>query len=67
MAKKIGDIVIFHQRVYGPKYRPYYDAYKGHKFQVVSLHEGGHVGLVCVGGNVEVDGCVHDDDLIVVG
>lgn len=60
----VGMSVCFRSKVFGPKYTPYYDAYKGHTFRVVAVHEGDHIELVCTSDpSVIVQGCVHDDEL----
>lgn len=60
----VGMDVYFRTKVFAPPYTPYYDAYRGHKFNVVALHEGGHVELKCISDpSVVVAGYVHDDEL----
>ena len=62
----LGMEVYFRSKVFeptGPWY-PYYEAYKGHKFQVTGVYEGDHIGLVCISDpTVVVQGHVHDDEL----
>jgi hypothetical protein len=60
---KLGDIVIFKDKVYGPAYAPYYDEYKGHTFIVTGFFEGGHVGVKCTTSTTIEDFCCHDDEL----
>jgi hypothetical protein len=60
---KIGQHVTFHPKVFKPPYTPYYDEYEGHTFQIIALHEGGHIELKCVSGDVKVAGYVHSDVL----
>ena len=63
----IGSKVVFSDKVFHHPYTPYYDAYKGHTFEVVAFHEGGHVQLKCVSdASVVVKGCPHDDELVAV-
>ena len=40
--------VCFRSKVFEGSYVPYYDAYKGHHFEVVAVHEGDHIQLKCV-------------------
>lgn len=63
MKLTIGQRVIFKPKVFRAPYVPYYDAYKGHTFEIIAFHPGGHVELKCVTGDVKVAGCVHDDEL----
>lgn len=60
----VGMMVCFRSKVFAEPYAPYYDAYKGHHFQVVAIHYGDHVELKCVTDpNLMVDGFVHNDEL----
>lgn len=59
----IGMKVCFRSHVFNAPYAPYYDAYKGHHFEVVSEHEGHHLQLKCISGNIVVNGNVHHSDL----
>lgn len=59
----MGMEVYFRSHVYSPPWSPYFDAYKGHKFKVVGIHEGDHIELQCVTGDVKVSGHVHKQDL----
>ena len=63
----VGMEVYFKSKVFDPNdfWYPHYEAYKGHKFQVVALHYGNtHVELKCISDpNVVVDGYVHSDEL----
>ena len=45
---KLGMIVEFDPKVFQPPFAPDYDAYKGHRFEVIAFHPGGHVEIVCV-------------------
>jgi len=61
---KIGDHVIFDDKVYNPPYFPAYDNYKGHVFEVLAFYyEHTHVGLKCLDADVTVAGYVHPDEL----
>ena len=61
---KIGDLVTFNSKVFCPPWTPYYDAYKGHTFEIVSFHPGHHVELKCVSDpTIIVQGHVHDDEI----
>lgn len=60
----VGMEVYFRAKVYRDPYAPYYDAYKGHKFKVVALHDDSHVELTCISDpTVQVGGYVHQDEL----
>lgn len=59
----LGMTVYFKSKVYRAPFAPYYDAYKGHKFQVVAIHDGYHIELKCLTGDVKVAGHVHGDEL----
>lgn len=60
----VGMKVCFRSKVFEAPYTPYYDAYKGHQFEVVAIHEGNHIELKCTDDpSVIVQGCVHDDEL----
>lgn len=60
----IGMDVYFRSKVFEHPYTPYYDAYKGHKFRVTGVYEGGHITLICLDDpNVIVKGAVHADEL----
>lgn len=68
-----GEVVVFHPKVFQNKnYVPHYDVYKGHRFQIVDIHEEfedglplgePHFELTCVTGSVQVKGHVHPDEL----
>jgi hypothetical protein len=59
-----GMTVHFRSKVFHPPYVPYYDAYKGHTFQVLKMHEGDHAELTCISDpSIIVDGNVHADEL----
>jgi hypothetical protein len=45
---KVGAVVVFNDKVFGPAYAPYYDEYKGKTFRVVGFAEGGHVLVECL-------------------
>lgn len=58
----------FKQRVFEPPMKPYYDAYRGHKFMINHYHpedeNSNHVWLDCVtDSSVKVAGYVHLTDL----
>ncbi|WAX21949.1 hypothetical protein [Stenotrophomonas phage RAS14] len=59
----IGMHVCFRSHVFKPPYAPFYDSYMGHKFEVVAIHEGHHLQLKCISGNIVVNGNVHHSDL----
>lgn len=62
---KIGMIVQFDPKVFEHPYAPSYDAYKGHRFQVIAFHPFGHVEITCVDDpSVRVKGYVHDGELV---
>ena len=61
---KIGSKVVFIEKVFSPPYTPYYDAYRGHTFEILEIGEGEHVHLKCVSGNVMVQGWPHFDELV---
>ena len=69
---KVGDAVIFNERVFKSPYVPYYDKYKGHSFVVAEFHwEDGadhdHVWLNCTSDpSITMDGYVDTSDLIKV-
>ena len=69
---KVGDAVIFSERVFMSPYVPYYDKYKGHQFVVVDFHwedgaDDDHVWLECTTDDtIVVNGYVHTHDLIKV-
>ena len=61
----------FNERVFGPAYAPYYDAYKGHTFQIdhVSPQDetGEHVWVICVSDPaIKVNGYVDLHDLVLI-
>ena len=62
----IGMYVYFRTEVFGegsPWY-PYYEPYKGHKFEVTGVPYEGHLFLKCVDApEVKVHGCIHDDEV----
>lgn len=62
---KIGGFVKFADKVFTPPYTPYYDAYKGHVFQVVAYHDNfSHVELKCYDDpSIVVNGHVHLDEV----
>lgn len=61
---KVGMSVEFDCKVFEHPYAPYYDEYKGHRFQIVAFHPMGHVQIKCVDDpSVQVKGHVHDDEL----
>lgn len=62
ICMKVGDVVVFKDKVYRAPYAPYYDEYAGHRFVIEGFSEGGHVSLVCL-GSVEVDGSCHIDEI----
>ena len=71
MQIQIGDYCRFQNKMFGPPYTPYYDAYCGHTFQVDHFHPedevDGHVWLKCVTNpDILVDGYVHTCDLVLV-
>ena len=55
---RVGDLVCFIEAVYKAPYAPYYNDYRNHHFKIVSFHEGDHVELECVTGDVKVKGNV---------
>lgn len=56
--------VCFRSKVFKPPYTPYYDAYKGHAFEVVNIRAHDHIELKCVSDpTLKVAGLVHDDEL----
>lgn len=59
----VGMHVCFRSHVFESPYAPHYDSYKGHKFEVVKEHEGNHLQLKCISGNIVVNGYVHPSDL----
>lgn len=61
----VGMQVYFRSKVFEAPYTPYYDAYKGHKFQVVAVYdEGEHVELKCISDpSLKLAGCPHADEL----
>lgn len=63
----VGMEVYFRSKVFEPAgfWYPHYEAYKGHKFQVVALHYGDtHAELKCIDDpTVVVAGYVHPDEL----
>lgn len=62
----VGMEVYFRSKVFDKQqcWYPYYEAYKGHKFRVTGVYEGGHIALICISDpSVIVRGCVHDDEL----
>jgi len=62
---KLGMTVEFHPKVFQHPYAPHYDAYKGHRFEVIAFHPLGHVEITCVDDpSVRVKGHVHDDELV---
>ncbi len=63
---KKGDVVYFHEKVFGPPWQPYYDKYKDLIFVVVALHyDDTHVELTCLEDpNIKVDGYVHLGDIV---
>ncbi len=63
MSIGVGMDVYFKSHVYEHPFSPYYDAYKGHKFRVHAEHDGGHLELHCLTGDVKVNGYVHSSDL----
>ena len=80
MEPKVGSIVRFHPKVWGPMYRPYYDDYKGKRYEVLSLHHdeedghySGHIFLAELVWNdttqeydkVPMKSMVHDDEVMV--
>lgn len=71
MKIKIGDHCRFQNKMFGPPYAPYYDAYCGHTFVVDHFHPedetDGHVWLKCVSKpELVVAGYVHTCDLVLV-
>lgn len=62
---KVGDIVVFKAKVFGPAYAPYYDEYKGHRF-VVRRIVGGHIYVAYADGTGAKDFMVHDDEVELV-
>jgi hypothetical protein len=64
LTLQIDDQAVFKDHVFQGAYVPYYDAYKGHIFEVVGITYGGHVALKCISDpTVVVDGNVHRSDL----
>jgi hypothetical protein len=60
----LGSIVEFRPKVYKAPYAPHYDAYKGHTFQVVAVHEGDHIELKCLDDkSIIVAGYIHEDEI----
>ena len=65
----IGNIVKFNPKVYDERYTPYYDDYSGHVFKIINLHIDDdyqtitHYELICLSGDVTVNGYVHESDL----
>jgi len=72
---KVGDAVVFHPKVWGPNYAPYYDEYQGETFEIVAFHHEvdeddpsytwpPHVELKCTSlPELKVKGYVHLDEL----
>jgi hypothetical protein len=59
-----GMTVHFKSKVFQEPYAPFYDAYKGHTFRIINIHEGDHCELVCISDtSVIVAGNVHKDEL----
>ena len=59
-----GMTVHFKSKVFQEPYAPFYDAYKGHTFRIINIHEGDHCELVCISDtSVIVAGYVHKDEL----
>lgn len=62
---KLGMTVEFDPKVFEYPYAPYYDSYKGRRFEVIAFHPLGHVEITCVDDpSVRVKGHVHDDELV---
>lgn len=60
----VGMKVCFRSKVFEGHYVPYYDAYKGHHFEVTGVYHYDHIGLKCLDDpTVIVQGCVHADEL----
>jgi hypothetical protein len=60
----VGMNVCFRSKVFEAPYTPYYDAYKGHHFEVVGVYHYDHIELKCTTDpSVIVQGCVHSDEL----
>ena len=74
---KVGDRVVFKDKVFKGVYVPHYDEYKGHVFEIVNIwnqqvimwdeenfdENFGHVKLKCVSGKVKLKGHVHEDEI----
>lgn len=59
-----GTIVEFREKVFQEPFKPHYDAYRGHVFQINTIHAGGHVELICVDDkSIVVQGHVHEDEI----
>ena len=61
---KIGEKVIFHEKVYHEPYSPYYDKYMFHVFVIESKEECNLYSLKCIDGDINVDGTVFEDCLV---
>jgi len=60
----VGMRVYFKSHVFGENYKPYYDDYRGHIFEVIARPYKEHLELKCVDDpTVIVNGYVHDSDL----
>jgi|WetSurSiteA1Bulk_404760.scaffolds.fasta_scaffold500424_2 hypothetical protein len=61
----LGMKVCFRSKVFeNPTYVPFYDAYKGHVFEVVGIEDYSHIELKCISDpSVKVDGLVHNDEV----